>query len=265
MSKIDRASTPGKGKVGGGMTRDELEETAAFDGSKRSPNMPPKDAATLIILDGKGSNPKVLMGRRHEGHKFMPGLFVFPGGKVDQFDGSVQAETELNPITQDKIFGNLRRKPTRRRARALGLACIRETYEEAGLFLGTRAIRDFKARHPDWQAFETENITPTLDPLRLIARAITPPGRTRRFDAWFFATTKDHIAHALPEGTGPSGELQELHWLTLDDAKMLELPAITVTVLDELQKRLQNDPHLSPSTEMPFFHLKGKTFLREMI
>ena len=154
MSKVDHAATPGKGKVGGGMTRDELEEAAAFDGSKRSPNMSPKDAATLIILDGKGSNPKVLMGRRHEGHKFMPGLFVFPGGKVDRHDGSVQADTELNPVTQDKIFGNLRRKPTRRRARALGLACIRETYEEAGLFLGTKALRDFKSRHPDWQAFE---------------------------------------------------------------------------------------------------------------
>ena len=79
----------------GNMSKDALEEAAAMDGSKRSPNMRPKDASTLIILDGKGTNPKVLMGRRHEGHKFMPGLFVFPGGKVDRHDGSVQAETEL--------------------------------------------------------------------------------------------------------------------------------------------------------------------------
>ncbi|MDD9909982.1 MAG: NUDIX hydrolase [Ahrensia sp.] len=264
MKKMDdQRSTPGLLK--GNMSRDAMEEAAAMDGSKRSPNMPPKDAATLIILDGEGDNPKLLMGRRHENHKFMPGLFVFPGGKVDRYDGSVRAQTELDPTTQDKIFGNLRRKPTRRRARALGLACIRETYEEAGLFLGTRAVRDFKARHDDWKAFEAHNITPTLDPLRLIARAITPPGRTRRFDAWFFATKKDHIFHALPEGTGPSGELQELHWITLNDAKYLELPVITLTVLDELQKRLRDDPQLSPSKAMPFFYLKGKTFLRDMI
>ena len=123
----------------------------------------------------------------------------------------------------------------------------------------------FKAHHPDWQAFSDLGVTPTLDPLRLVARAITPPGRTRRFDAWFFATKAEHIAHRLPEGTGPSGELQDLHWLTLDAAKKLELPVITVTVLDELQKRLAADPSLKPTTEVPFYHLKGKTFLRDMI
>jgi len=98
-----------------------------------------------------------------------------------------------------------------------------------------------------------------------VARAITPPGRTRRFDAWFFATRAEHIAHRLPEGTGPSGELQDLHWLNLEQAKQLELPEITVTVLEELQNRLAQDPRLSPTTSVPFFHLKGKMFMRDII
>ncbi len=251
-------------RLTGGLSRDAIERAAVMDGSKRSKNMPPKDASTLIILDGEGPNAKVLMGRRHEGHKFMPGLFVFPGGRVDQFDGSVPAGSELNSKVEDKIFENLRSKPSRRRARALGLAALRETYEEAGLLLGQKG-GGFSAKHPDWQAFSELGITPTLDPLRLIARAITPPGRTRRFDAWFFATKAEHIAHRLPEGTGPSGELQELVWLTIDEAKELELPVITVTVLEELQKRLIVDPTLKPSTKMPFFHLKGKTFQRDII
>ncbi|MEE9374707.1 MAG: NUDIX hydrolase [Rhizobiaceae bacterium] len=248
----------------GGMSRDALERAAVIDGSKRSKNMQPKDASTLIILDGDGANAKVLMGRRHEGHKFMPGLFVFPGGKVDRYDGSVPAANELDPIIEEKIHSNLRAKPSRRRARALALAAIRETYEEAGLLLGEKGGK-FNAKHPDWQAFSEIGITPSLAPLRLIARAITPPGRTRRFDAWFFATMVDHIAHRLPEGTGPSGELQDLHWLSIDEAKHLELPVITVTVLEELQKRLAIDPKLNPSTHLPFFHLKGKTFQRDMI
>ena len=255
-----------KNPLTGGMSRDALEEAAAMDGSKRSPNMRPKDAATLIILDGEGANTKVLMGRRHEGHKFMPGLFVFPGGRVDRDDGSIPAASELDGTVENKIIDNLRGRPSRRRARALALACLRETYEEAGLLLGEKGDgASIQSTHPDWQAFTRHNVMPTLSPMRLIARAITPPGRTRRFDAWFFASPASHIAHRLPEGTGPSGELQELCWITLDDALELELPVITVTVLGELKARLRDDPQLAPNTRLPFFHLKGKQFLRELI
>ena len=245
-----------------GMSRDEMERAAVLDGSKRSPNMPPKDAATLIIMDGEGPSAKILMGRRHDGHKFMPGLFVFPGGRVDSHDGSVPAARELHPVVEDKIFSNLSAKPSRRRARALGLAAIRETYEEAGLLLGEKG-GGFAAQHPDWQAFSDLGVTPTLDPLRLVARAITPPGRTRRFDAWFFVTQASHIAHRLEQR--PTDELQDLHWLTIESALQLELPVITVTVLKDLETRLLKDPTLKPTSSLPFYHLKGKNFLRDLI
>ncbi len=245
-----------------GMSKDAVERAAVFDGSKRSANMPPRDASTLIILDGEGPDAKMLMGRRHENHKFMPGLFVFPGGRVDRSDGSIPSADQLNPIIEDKIFNTLRAKPTRRRARALALAAIRETYEEAGILLGERG-GGFNATHKDWQAFSQLGVTPTLSPLRLVARAITPPGRTRRFDAWFFVTKAEHIAQTLDER--PTDELQDLHWLKFEDALQLELPVITVTVLKDLQKRLKTDPTLEPSTKMPFYHLKGKNFLRDLI
>lgn len=245
-----------------GMTRDQIERAAVIDGSRRSPNMPPRDAATLIILDGSGPDARVLMGRRHEHHKFMPGLFVFPGGRVDRFDGSVPSLSELHPVIESKIFKSLRAKPTRRRARALALAAIRETYEEAGLLLGRKG-GGFSARHPDWQAFGDLGVTPTLEELRLVARAITPPGRTRRFDAWFFVTKSSHIAHRMQQR--PTDELQDLHWLTIRQAIELELPAITVTVLNDLQSRLERDPELAPSAELPFYHLKGKSLLRDLI
>ncbi len=148
-----------KGPLRHKISRDAMERAAVLDGSKRSPNMPPKDAATLIILDGTGSDTKVLMGRRHEGHQFMPGLFVFPGGRVDRFDGSVPAGNEFNKTVEDKIYKNLRAKPSRRRVRALGLAALRETYEEAGLLLGEKG-GGFKAEHPDWRAFSELGVTP---------------------------------------------------------------------------------------------------------
>ncbi|MEH0072421.1 hypothetical protein V6L77_22615 [Pannonibacter sp. Pt2-lr] len=40
----------------------------------------PKDASTLLILDRSGSALRVLMGKRHQRHTFMPGKFVFPAG-----------------------------------------------------------------------------------------------------------------------------------------------------------------------------------------
>lgn len=247
-----------------GMSKDEVDRAAVFDGSRRSPNMRPRDASTLIILDGEGPDAKILLGRRHENHTFMPGLFVFPGGRVDKHDGSVMASSELDNAVRDRIVDTLKGRPTQRRARALALAAIRETYEEAGILLGERSDT-FKAAHSDWDAFAEHGVCPTLSPFRLVARAITPPGRSRRFDAWFFATKASHIAHTLPSGTGPSGELQDLHWMTIDAAKQLELPVITVTVLDELKRRLNEDPALEPGHGAPFFHMKGKSFLRDLI
>ena len=47
------------------------------------PDSEPRDAATIMLIDRAGVTPKVLLGRRHAGHKFMPGKFVFPGGRIE--------------------------------------------------------------------------------------------------------------------------------------------------------------------------------------
>lgn len=243
------------------LTRDEIDEAAARDGSKRSPNMRPRDAGTLIILDGKGPKAKMLMGRRHERHAFMPGLFVFPGGRVDRADGDARTANELHPDVENCLLTHMKGKPTKRRARAVALATIRETYEEAGLLLGHSKICPQK--HADWQAFSAHGVAPALENLRLIARAITPPGRNRRFDAWFFAAQISDIAHQLD--AGPSGELEDLHWLTIPEALKLDLPVITVKILNELEHRLTEDPDLRPNCKIPFYHLRGKAFRRDLI
>ncbi len=60
------------------------------------PYFRPKDAATLILVDRSAATPKVLVGKRHDKVVFMPGKFVFPGGRVDKADNRVPVAA---PIT----------------------------------------------------------------------------------------------------------------------------------------------------------------------
>ena len=79
----------------------------------------PKDAATLILVDRSGSIPKVLVGRRHDKVVFMPGKFVFPGGRVDKADNRVPAAA---PIPKELEENLLKGSPKIDAARAKSLA-----------------------------------------------------------------------------------------------------------------------------------------------
>jgi len=65
-----------------GMTKAEVDKVERSEIPLHTRPMRPRDAATLILLDRKGKDALVLMGRRHAGHAFMPGKFVFPGGRT---------------------------------------------------------------------------------------------------------------------------------------------------------------------------------------
>src|SRR5207302_2898469 len=80
-----------------------------------SPYVRPKDAATLILVDRSGRVPKVLLGKRHHGHKFMPGKFVFPGGRVDPADQRMLVARTLHPQTEAHLMKRLQR-PTAAKA-----------------------------------------------------------------------------------------------------------------------------------------------------
>src|SRR5438477_7759288 len=192
-------------------------------------NLRPRDAATIILIDRSGPELKVLMGRRHEGHKFMPGKFVFPGGRVDREDAYVPVAGQLDPQVASRLMTRLRR-PSRIRPRVLAVAAIREAYEETGLLLGKRVASTPK--FPDgWRAFAEARVQPSLDELHFIARAITPPRRPRRFDTRFFAADARAIAHRVEGIIGPDAELVELTWVPIAAAKELDLPTITHVVL----------------------------------
>ena len=220
----------------------------------------PKDAATLILVRREGRTPKILMGKRAAGHAFMPGKFVFPGGKVDRGDSRLRPPADLNPAVLRRLMDGC----SEARARALAIAAIRETYEETGLMLGERESPTLRTRSPHWQGFVAQGINPRLDTLHYIARAITPPYRNRRFDARFFMAETDLIQGDSHDELAGSGELLELHWVTLDDAQSLDLPTITRMVLVEVERRLR-EGH-TPEDEGPFVYFRhGKPVEGQLI
>lgn len=230
------------------------------------PYIRPKDAATLLILDRDDSGTvRLLMGRRHMRHTFMPGKFVFPGGRVDPADSRIANVLPYHPEVETRLFKDLKNARSSARVRALALAAIRETYEEAGLFIGRKSEGTALHLGTGFEAFAERHVQPDLGGLRMIARAITPPQRPRRFDTRFLAVWADAIADRLPEGHGPSGELEDCAWLTFEEARAKELPMITTKILGDLEERLAADPELTPTTPVPYYFFRKGGFVRETL
>lgn len=222
----------------------------------------PKDAATLILVDRSGRTPKVLLGRRHASHKFMPGKFVFPGGRVDPGDRHMLVATPLHPAAESTLMKRLA-MASPAKARALALAAIRETFEETGLLLGIPTSNIAAVPKGPWSAFAQAKLLPDLASLFFIGRAVTPPGRARRFDARFFMQDASAIAHRLEGVIGPDAELVELVWMSLPEARELDVPAVTSVMLEELELRLaQGFRHDLP---VPFYRNPFGRFIREML
>ena len=223
------------------------------------PTIRPKDAATLILIDRSGRVPKVLLGKRHARHKFMPGKFVFPGGGVDPTDKTMAVARPLDRQAEARLMQRFHHgSPVR--ARALALAAIRETFEETGLLLGVRSEAAKNVPDGPWTAFAQHKVLPDLGAIHFIGRAITPPGRPRRFDARFFTMDASAIAHRIDGKVGPDSELVELVWLPISEAKSQDLPTITQVALDELQARVAKGfGHDLPS---PFYRMLHKKFVR---
>jgi 8-oxo-dGTP pyrophosphatase MutT (NUDIX family) len=211
----------------------------------------PKDAATMIVVDRSGPTPLVLLGKRHARQAFMPGRFVFPGGGVDAADRSMPVAAPLHTDVEAKLMQRAEH-PSAEFARALALAAVRETYEETGLMLGTQSVFAAPAEPGPWAAFAARGIQPDLSGVHFIARAITPPGFPRRFDARFFAIDASAIAHRQDGVVHADAELVELAWMPIREARRLPMPVITEMVLDDFEKRV----HAGFGRELPvpFYH-----------
>ncbi len=219
----------------------------------------PKQAATLIIVRRDKEHPQVLMGRRSAGHTFLPGKFVFPGGRVDRGDLVVRPHADLRPEVEQRLLKGC----TPSQARALGMAAIRETFEETGLLIGRKTGAPMVTRSRVWTEFSSYGVAPALDIMDYIGRAITPPFQPKRFDARFFMVEAEHIHGDLHDTSNASGELLEIHWLPISEAKKLELQGITLLMLDEVKKRLTLPAAQAIELPIPFYYFRGKKRLRE--
>ena len=203
-----------------------------------------RDAATVILVRDSGSAPSVLMGQRGARAAFMPSKYVFPGGAVDPGDGAVPLARPL-PGGCAARLGEAAEGPG---AQALAAAAIRELWEETGLILGTPG--PWPDPPPDWTGFAQTGHRPSAEGLSFVFRAITPPGRPRRFDARFFLADAARITGDPDDFSRASEELSHLHWVPLAEARAIDLPFITEVVLAEIAARL---PDLGPPPSVPFF------------
>ena len=265
------------------------EFLAVGDSTQNLPGVVIRDAATMMVIDRSGPAPKVLLGRRHQGHKFMPGKYVFPGGRVEGADRRVTAATALDSRVEARLMQEVRR-PSPAKARSFALAAIREVFEETGLVLGTKAgtalpamragmpqapatsllkpdaLRPGKptdAAGSEWGRFATTGVEPDLGGVHFIARAITPPGRPRRFDTRFFAVDAAAIAARIDGVVGPDTELVELVWLPIDATLQLDMAGITLAVMEEL--KIRTAAGFGHDLAVPFYRVHRGKRLRTLL
>ncbi|MEM9726567.1 MAG: DNA mismatch repair protein MutT [Pseudomonadota bacterium] len=223
-----------------------------------------RPASTLVLLrEGSGGAPEVLLGQRGGGAAFMPSKVVFPGGALDPEDAALaqallEHASDAHPIDArlasaleaDRDTGaplpNTPEGPAL--TLTLALAAIRETYEETGLRIGraggasglppAAAEAIVAAMEPlggSWAAFAADGAVPTPHALGFFFRAITPPYIPRRFDARFFAAHAADVIDDPEDFSGASGELSPLHWTPLSEASGYDLPFVTHLVIAEAQ------------------------------
>jgi len=194
----------------------------------------------------------------------MPGKFVFPGGAVDQSDAKVRPAVDLESRALAKLMLRMRGRPSARRARALAMAAVRETFEETGLILG-RPARSPQPASPAgaWQPFLDLGFAPDLSQLAFVARAITPPGRTRRYDSRFFLARASLLANLDAPARRANDELLAPRWFSFTEALALDLPSITREILSAVRNSLSADGSLRPDCPVIFGYAKGKSWRRD--
>ncbi|MGR3387711.1 MAG: DNA mismatch repair protein MutT [Paracoccus sp. (in: a-proteobacteria)] len=193
---------------------------------------------------------RVLMGMRGAKAAFMPSKYVFPGGAVDPSDATAPLAGTLTAPHATRLAAGLR-EGAPCDVHAIAAAALRELAEETGLLIG----RQGGAACP-WPGYAEAGLLPDPSALIYVFRAITPPGRPRRFDARFFVADAARIAGDPDDFSRACDELSHLHWVPLAKARALNLPFITEVVLAELAQLVRNLPPGSalpvPGT-VPFF------------
>lgn len=208
-----------------------------------------RDAATVVVLDRSApGGPSVLMGQRGAAAVFMPSKYVFPGGAVDAADADVTLAAPLPQGLCDALQAQPREGAVPASPQALAAAALRELAEETGLLTGRPGPAP-----PAWHHYAKAGLSPDASRLIYLFRAITPPGRPRRFDARFLLLDAQDVHGDRNDFSAACDELSHLHWVPLSQARALDLPFITEVVLAEIDAIALQDGPLRPPASVPFF------------
>lgn len=211
--------------------------------------VPPKKAATVILLRDERQGFEVFLLKRHEKSSFMGGNYVYPGGRVDRNDGSDETcalSRGLTPEEATRVLGGMF---SPQECFAHWVAAIRELFEEAGVILayhpkGNLLELTDKEEHQKLLHYREilqrgklsiaemarkENLLLAPDQLHYYAHWITPEARAERFDTRFFLARS-------PAGQEATHDREET------------TAGIWITPRKALEENLEGDVILSPPT-----------------
>ena len=167
-----------------------------------------RPATTVLLLRERGAL-EVFLVKRHARSRFMPSAWVFPGGRVDPDDHALPDEwVRGGQATADRL--GLCDKT----GRGFLVAGVRETFEEAGIWLGKgelpTALREplnrNEVRFVDLLASHSAVVD--LDRLHPWSWWVTPTSEPRRYDTRFVVAVTD------ADGLHDDGETVDSGWFT---------------------------------------------------
>jgi len=197
--------------------------------------VPIRHAATVVLLREGGEGLEVLLTRRSAQLEFMGGVWVFPGGRLDDADFAPQTIERVLPADRERCrerlatYGGAALDADT--SIGLHVAGCRETFEECGVLLARRAdgstcdaaqVERLKTHRADIAASRTalvdvlqsEALYLDVAPLVYWSHWITPSHERKRYDTRFFVIE-------VPAGQEPSVDRTETTkhaWLTPDEA-----------------------------------------------
>ncbi len=214
----------------------------------------PRDATSVIIIKKNKSNCYVLMGRRPITSRFMPGVYVFPGGAVDKEDYKV------SDLIGSKISISRSKLKTRsiRQSNALLFSAIRETAEETGLYLGikTKTAIKFNNNEKDFwsEVLNKKYFSPNIDGLTFFGRAITPSFLKTRYHARFFIALHENFFGKIET----NGELEDLNWINIKETDAINMADVTDFMIKQILRINGNIKKMSKKFSYPMFTWRNK-------